>query len=171
MLKGGIYVAEFGMVDKTHSQTEPKSMGSEAAAIVEVNKNAEKKLNYHGDKAAYQELKVIESSVAVTFGGGNKSAPAVPKGNLAAVALKEIEHNSPEVADLIRFLANSNRHRILANTTMTFDESAGTFRTPLGIVTSDAIDEARTLLNVIGKYTIKHDYSMLLASMPSTSIL
>jgi poly [ADP-ribose] polymerase len=41
---------------------------------------------------------------------------------------------------------------------MTYDESKGTFRTPLGIVTQDALDEARTLLNELVPFVEKSKY-------------
>lgn len=78
---------------------------------------------------------------------------------LAKVAQEQIETNSPETLKLVAYLAKINVHQILEATTLRYDESRGTFSTPLGIVTADGITEARTLLTEIGTLVSAEDYS------------
>lgn len=49
----------------------------------------------------------------------------------------------------MRHLVERNTHDILSRTSLSYDEDAGSFRTPLGIVDQDAVDEARTVLAAI----------------------
>jgi poly [ADP-ribose] polymerase len=75
------------------------------------------------------------------------------------VAKNQIVTNSPETLNLVTYLARVNVHSILQSTTLQYDASRGTFSTPLGIVTADAIEEARRLLTDIGAYVHSQDYS------------
>ena len=68
---------------------------------------------------------------------------------LAEAAVSQIGTNSPETLKLVSYLARVNVHRILQATTMEYDTSRGTFSTPLGIVTKEAISEARQMLSAI----------------------
>ena len=68
---------------------------------------------------------------------------------LAEAAVSQIGTNSPETLKLVSYLARVNVHRILQATTMEYDTSRGTFSTPLGIVTKEAIFEARQMLSDI----------------------
>ena len=65
---------------------------------------------------------------------------------LARAATEQIVTDSDTTRALVARLARANVHRILAATTLTYDESQGTFSTPLGIVTSAGLAEARALL-------------------------
>jgi poly [ADP-ribose] polymerase len=69
---------------------------------------------------------------------------------LAKIAAAQIVTNAPETLKLVNYLAKINVHRILEATTLSYDESRGTFSTPLGIVTAEGITEARALLSEIG---------------------
>lgn len=100
-------------------------------------------------KKGYNESKVVINGTKLE---------AVPSQNLAEVAKKQIATNSPIVLDLIKYLSKVNVHQIISSTTMSYDASKGTFSTPLGIVTKDAIDEARNLLTTIGNLVQKKDY-------------
>lgn len=79
-------------------------------------------------------------------------------GELAAVAREQIAAGCPVTAELVAVLARENIHQILSRTTMTYDTSRGTFSTPLGIVTQDAILEARRLLTAIGSFVAAAAY-------------
>jgi len=154
-LPDGRYVTEYGIVDITSSQSAPKSLGVDFATE-KCDKDAKKKLNYKGDKAPYKELKILAgTSGSKRADGGSK----VPQHDLVRVATEQIDTNTPDVIELIKFLVHENRHTILHNTTMSYDESAGTFSTPLGIVTPDAILDARGLLNIIAPFVTKKDYT------------
>lgn len=90
---------------------------------------------------------------------GNTGGASLGSEKLAEVATTQIETNSPETMALVTYLARINVHRILQTTTMQFDETQGTFSTPLGIVTADAIAEARSLLTEIGAFVQGQDYA------------
>lgn len=66
--------------------------------------------------------------------------------NVKEVAKKQISFSSPELEKLIERLAAANIHNIVSSTKITYDVKTGLFSTPLGIVTSTSIDEARNLL-------------------------
>jgi poly [ADP-ribose] polymerase len=78
---------------------------------------------------------------------------------LAEVAARQIETDSEETLKLVTYLARVNIHRILEATTLQYDETTGTFSTPLGVLTAEAIAEARTLLGEIGCFVQKGDWS------------
>lgn len=80
-----------------------------------------------------------------TAGGGGLSGE-----RLARVATEQIRSDSAETAALIARLARANVHRILEATSLTYDESRGTFSTPLGILTADALEDARAVLTRMG---------------------
>lgn len=70
---------------------------------------------------------------------------------LHEVAKKEIlKTNDPILTRLIDQLVRANIHQIVSNTKITYNSSTGLFTTPLGIVTLDAIQEARNYLDIIG---------------------
>ena len=94
-----------------------------------------------------------------TLANTGEAGKAIAGENLAKVASEQIATNSPETAKLFAYLARVNVHRILEATTLAYDESKGTFSTPLGIVTADGIAEARTLLTHIGSLVHAAKYS------------
>lgn len=95
----------------------------------------------------YKPLRTLDGGIAQTSNT-----------NLEAVATQQIETNCPEVTQLIARLSQANVHNILSSTTLQYDTSRGTFSTPLGIVTQDAISEARALLTKIGAGVHAHRY-------------
>ena len=90
--------------------------------------------------------------------GNGASSKTMENDKLADVAKSQIVTNSPETLALVTYLAKANIHSILQATTMQYDTSRGTFSTPLGIVTADAIEEARGLLTDISAYVHAQDY-------------
>ena len=103
------------------------------------------------ERKGYQVLRVVENS-----------SPAAAKrqttSELRQVAAQQIKTSSKETLDLVTYLADVNIHSILGSTTMTYDSSRGTFSTPLGVVTKDAIDESRGLLVDIADYIAGQDW-------------
>jgi poly [ADP-ribose] polymerase len=81
------------------------------------------------------------------------------KEKLAEVAAAQIQTDSVETLKLVTYLARVNVHRILEATTLQYDEARGTFSTPLGIVTADAITEARELLAKIADHVAADTYT------------
>jgi poly [ADP-ribose] polymerase len=98
----------------------------------------------------YQAQKTLGNAAA-----GNDLASE----KLAEVAAQQIETDSEETLKLVTYLARVNVHRILQATTLQYDETTGTFSTPLGVLTAEAITEARTLLGEIGGFVQKGDWS------------
>lgn len=86
------------------------------------------------------------------------ASESMGKQKLAEVAAAQIETDSAETLKLVTYLAQVNVHRILQATTLQYDESRGTFSTPLGIVTGEAITEARDLLSRIGQFVSAGNY-------------
>ena len=138
-------IVEFGRVG-SNPQVDNKSFGSESAASSFYDKKCREK---EGPKKGYTKLKVIS---------GNTQTVTPASGNLLDIALKQIENSSQETADLIRYLTKANVHNIVSATTMTYDESKGTFSTPCGIVTQEGIDEARALLDELLPYVESGSY-------------
>jgi poly [ADP-ribose] polymerase 2/3/4 len=81
-----------------------------------------------------------------------ESGVGVQSMRLAQLALEQIQTDCPETQRLIAKLSRANVHNILSQTSLQYDSSTGTFSTPLGIITKDAIIEARALLGEIATY-------------------
>lgn len=142
VMDDGTYVQENGRVGAANPQRRTKNLGVSGAQR-ELDKKVAEKLG-----KGYEHARVL---------GGSQSSNAktVSKSQLESVAVKEINHNSPEVEALIRKLSQANIHDIIQASGITYDEKNGDFRTPLGIVTKDGIDEARVILGEIADFLVK----------------
>jgi poly [ADP-ribose] polymerase len=109
------------------------------------------KTNKSNPDERYTEARTVESV------GGN--AKVIQSSNLVEIAKREINSNSPETLALIERLAAANVHNIVSQTSMTFNKVTGMFETPLGIVTADAISEARDYLTKIGDIVSQQSWS------------
>lgn len=125
----------FGRVGDA-GQRNTKQFGSEQEAIKFYNQICKEK-----SRKGYQPVQTLEGSSA--------TQKVVGKEDVKALALQQIQFTSPLVRDLVTYLSERNVHSILEQTTMTFDASRGTFSTPLGIVTDQAIQNARHMLTQI----------------------
>lgn len=98
----------------------------------------------------YSEAKIISNSA---------STLDTPVNNLEEIAKKQIKmaKSNPILENLIERLVKANIHQITSNTKITFNSSTGLFSSPLGIVTLDAIQEARVLLGDIKPFVVKKD--------------
>lgn len=96
-------------------------------------------------KKGYTELKTVEEV------GASSGKVTVPQGTLATVAKRDIVCSSPLVSALVDRLVKSNIHNIVTSTTITYNTVTGLFTTPLGVVTQEAIDDARVILASIKK--------------------
>jgi poly [ADP-ribose] polymerase len=104
----------------------------------------------------------LRDDYQVFTGTSTNSAPSPSLGRMALemAASQQIRTNSQDVvSELIKRLVQANIHSILANTELKYDESSGVFQTPLGIVTKDSINDARTLLNKISKHINGQDFT------------
>jgi poly [ADP-ribose] polymerase len=101
-----------------------------------------KKAEKTSGKKGYTEARVVDGS---TPEGASKP---VAISNLHEIAksqlLKASKH--PVLDKLIERLVKSNVHKITSSTNIVLNDTTGLFQTPLGVVTADAIVEARTLL-------------------------
>jgi len=71
---------------------------------------------------------------------------AATPANLEELAVTQIAGDNRQLADLIHYLAQKNRHSILGRTTMTYSDTTGLFSTPLGVVGQFGMDRANILL-------------------------
>ncbi len=103
-------------------------------------KKREEKL---GDRKGYTEAKVVDAATPAPA-----QATAVAKSSLHEIAKAQIARtsNNPILDKLIERLVRANVHKITSSTNITLNDATGLFQTPLGIVTPDAITEARDLL-------------------------
>jgi len=104
--------------------------------------------------------KISKRKGYVKFKGilGESAKVEAPQGSLTDIALKEIDSSSTEASKLIKYLSKKNIHNITSATTITYDVDDGLFKTPLGIVTQEGIDEARDLLSDLGDYVINKQH-------------
>tara|TARA_Y100000034_G_scaffold27868_1_gene33461 strand:- start:404 stop:1762 length:1359 start_codon:yes stop_codon:yes gene_type:complete len=152
-LSDGTFVSEYGRVGESF-KTDRKPFGDVDRAKKEVEKARTKRLNYKPPKKPYVDLQVIQ------FVGDPPARGSVQSSaQLKTTAVKQIDMGgNPELHKLIRWLADVNIHTIMSHTNIAYDTSSGTFSTPLGIVTADAIVEARSLLDTIAKFVSKRSF-------------
>jgi poly [ADP-ribose] polymerase len=136
LLDDGTVISTFGVVGATNPQS--KNFGKVGKSFFD--KKIREKLN-----KGYEHAKVI-------IEGANSTA-IVQKGTLADIAMRQIKHSNDLVKKLIRRLADSNIHKITSSTSISFNN--GVFKTPLGIVSQEGIDEARHLLQWFFKFQPK----------------
>ena len=82
----------------------------------------------------YTELKVLNSQKVTTKNINN---------DLISIARSQIAGDNTVLIALVDKLVNSNIHQITSSTNIKYNTDTGLFSTPLGIVTNDAILEAR----------------------------
>lgn len=99
-------------------------------------------------RKGYTELKVLSDSA---------ETKVIANGSLHEIAKKQIQSDNPLVDKLIERLVKQNVHKITSETEIKYNANTGTFSTPLGIVTLDAISEARTILADIDVHITKGD--------------
>ena len=111
-----------------------------------------------GQREPYTEIDAIDSDMGANV--SSSSTKNIKLSNIKSIAKDQIKHSSPETAKLIEFLADVNRHQISDATggKMTWNVDKGLFQTPLGIVSSASVSEARTLLIRIGDEVVKRDW-------------
>lgn len=102
-------------------------------------------------KKGYTELRTVAS--------GTTKTQTVSQGNLQDIARKQIQTTKPQLQKLIDRLVAANVHQITSNTQIKYDAGTGLFTTPLGIVTLDAIQEARDFLVDIQPFIKKGDHA------------
>ena len=86
--------------------------------------------------------------------------------DLKKIATEQIKYSSDVVKTLIDFLVKTNAHNIYeaSGGKITYNDTSGVFQTPLGVITKDSIDKARDLLNTIGSYVQKGNFTSIKAA-------
>jgi len=99
-------------------------------------------------KEPYKPLRTIDASLGETV--------KVSRGNLMDLAISQIRTKPPtapepckEAVSVLKDIVSGNIHNITGATNITYDEKDGIFKTPLGVVTADAVDEAKLLLDTL----------------------
>jgi len=100
-------------------------------------------------KKGYQEIETIDAIGATSN-----------KASLKEIAKTQIIHSSSIITDLIDYLVTVNQHNINFATggKISWDEDAGLFTTPVGIVSNNSIIEARKTLDVLRTFVSKKEY-------------
>lgn len=115
-----------------------------------LRKKEHEKLRPKKDKESYTRARTVDD---VTISAPSKTT-SPSQSALQSIAREQLAKNNPELAKLIDRLVNANIHNITSQTSITYNSATGLFQTPLGVVTQDAIDEARNLLVEIKKTLI-----------------
>ena len=116
-------------------------------------------------KKGYTPAKIVDALAPVS----PATAPVVSRSNLHEIAKSQILKSSghPVLDKLIERLVKSNVHKITSSTNITLNDATGLFQTPLGIVTPDAITDARNLLAQTVPFVKKSDYGDKLSKIVS----
>jgi len=117
------------------------------------DKKIHEKKNKSNPDERYTEVRTLDAAP------GSSQGKVVQSSNLVEIAKREINSNSKDTINLIERLAAANIHNIVSQTTMTFNKVTGLFETPLGIVTADAILEARDYLREIGDFVATNGWT------------
>jgi poly [ADP-ribose] polymerase 2/3/4 len=112
---------------------------------------------YIDKKVKEKEKKGYRISKLLT---GELNVKVVSDDRLSTIAKKQIiKKSSIELTKLVDKLVKYNIHKITESTNITYDKNSGLFSTPLGIVTPDAISEARRLLSDIKSLVVVKDFT------------
>ena len=138
----GRFITRFGRVrDGANLATSEKNLGSQFSAEFELERKRKEKL-----KKGYRDTLIFDDEIIV------KNVKS--KTDLKHIAAAQIGGASEDATTrkLIEYLAEVNIHNITSATTIRYNASNATFSTPLGILTPDAVAQARRLLGNIQKY-------------------
>ena len=136
----GTFETRFGRVrDGSNLNSKIKKLSSGAVAADELEKLRREKL-----RKGYRDCVALDEAGEIT-------AVARPE-DLSRIAAAQIAGADDSVTgELIKYLAEVNIHHITLSTSIRYNASNATFTTPLGILTTEAIDDARNLLKRIEK--------------------
>ncbi len=103
-------------------------------------------------KKGYTEPKLVNAGETIS-----KSYGASELHSLATSQL--VKSSNPILENLVNRFVQTNIHKITENTQITYNSDTGLFSTPLGIVTTEGIGEARTTLADIAKILRENNFS------------
>ena len=144
LLDNGSFVAEWGRVGN-QLQSKTYHFNSFALAQSKFDRTKRQKL-----RKGYTEAQIIDPQQSYSF--------SLKEEDLDIIAARQIEHNKdPRVKQLIRYLVAVNIHNITSQTEISYDGTTGSFSTPLGLVTPEAIAKAREYLGEIANAILKNN--------------
>ena len=146
---------EWGRVGNS-AQTKTHSFSSQSQASAFFDKKCSEK---EGPKKGYRKLQVIDNDMAGAKVVGKPSGTTIMSNSLEKIAKEQIKAGCPTAAKLIDILIQHNVHQITSQTKISYNQSSGLFSTPLGIVTQNAIDDARDLLIKMKPFVSKRDFA------------
>lgn len=143
----GSFVAEWGRVgSKLQAQHYP--CGSVDLAAKRLERMKRQKLN-----KGYTEARVVANDAS--------QDTTITQQDLEAIAASQIRYGEDARAkQLIKYLTEVNIHAIVSQTNISYNAATGSFRTPLGLVTRDAIAQARHCLEQIASPPRKSDRAL-----------
>ncbi len=143
----GDFITRYGRVrDGATLAVSQKNLGETWIAESALESKKREKL-----KKGYRETSVVGNTETQVFSSSTKPQ------ELSKIAVEQIAGTTDKTtAELIKYLAEVNIHNITHATNIKYDAANATFKTPLGVLTPDAVAEARGLLNQISKLNKSH---------------
>jgi poly [ADP-ribose] polymerase len=134
----GLFETRFGRVrEGANLAVNQKQFSSGAAAIAELERKHHEKL-----RKGYRDTSVLDNHETII----TNARPA----ELSKIAVAQIGGADDSItAELIKYLVDVNIHQITHSTSIRYDASNATFSTPLGVLTPDAVSDARNLIRQI----------------------
>lgn len=137
----GTFETRFGRVrEGTKLAVNRKPFSTISAALAELEKKHKEKL-----RKGYRDTSVLSGTDSEIVISNNKPA------ELGKIAVEQITgaNGCAATAELIKYLAEVNIHQITHSTSIRYNAQTATFSTPLGVLTPNAVAEARGLLGKI----------------------
>lgn len=133
----GKFETRFGRVrDEAKLMSKQKQFATQYDAEAELERKRREKL-----RKGYKDTVVVDNATVAAVTSGKKRG-------LSKIAADEIEGAQDSVTNsLISYLADVNIHHITHSTSIKYNTKTGSFSTPLGVLTPDAISTARDLLS------------------------
>lgn len=107
-------------------------------------------------KKGYVRLRTIDNEV-----NDGKTINSIQKKQLEDIALAEIDYDKSDsdITNIIKVFCRENIHAITTSTNIIFNSNNNVFQTPCGIVTIEAVNDARNILNTIYDCVRNNDFS------------
>lgn len=143
----GTALTEWGRVGNTQAS---KTVSHEEA----LKKWREKTRDSNKPDKRYTEVKTVGETVT------SGKIVSVANTTLKDIAKKQIKTTNPLVQQLIDFLVKVNAHNICqaSGGSIQYDTSSATFKTPLGIIDPEQVDEARKILTDMADFVNARDF-------------
>ncbi len=146
----GAFETRFGRVrDGANLAVKKKTLSSKFDAEHHLEKKRNEKI-----RKGYKDVAVFDNEIETVI---SNSQPA----DLSKIAAEQIAGASEDstTSELIKYLAEVNIHHITHSTSIKYNAANATFSTPLGVLTPQAIGEARVLLNEILSFNQNRNFS------------